>query len=107
MPTSDKEIERKQDELEKLRSQIADLKATRESRERDAVNDITAVQLDTDIARLKLELDREKELAKPASVKAGIAAPLGNAQEAMAAAVATADAEKDATAANKKTTKEN
>lgn len=87
MPTSEEDLEAKRQRNVKLREQIEAEHAKRVTREREAANDIVAVQLDVEGARLESELASAKEAAKVSTIKQGTAAPMANAKDAMAAAV--------------------
>ena len=103
MPTTDKDIEGLQSRAQKLRDQLSQARLTREERERNSVNDVTAAHLEREIESLEAELALEKERGKVTNVKAGLAAPLGivSAQDAMAAA-AREEGQPVATPAEKK-----
>jgi hypothetical protein len=73
MPTTDEALAKEQERVQKLRDQIAEQRAAREARERELVNDVAMVQLRRERETLEAELEREKEAAKPANVKSGVA----------------------------------
>lgn len=73
MPTTDDELAKKRDKLEKLREQVAEAEDTRLQRERELSNDISAAELDAEEARLTHRLSIAKEMSKVSVVKAGAA----------------------------------
>lgn len=91
MATSDEELAKKAEEVERLRQQVAEAEALRESRERGLTNDIQAAELDAEAARLRAELAALKDSAKVSNVRES-ATPLltetANAKEAASVAKA-------------------
>jgi Asp-tRNA(Asn)/Glu-tRNA(Gln) amidotransferase A subunit family amidase len=102
MPTSDEDLQKLQESVEKKRQELAAATALREERERALVNDETAARLRAEEARLDVELIAVKESAKAANVKTGAGAPLEAAKADMERAVA---AQKAAEAAAKASAK--
>ena len=88
MPTSDEELQRKAEAVQKLREQVAEAEAQREQRELDTANDVTMTQLEAEEAVLRARLTQAKESAKVASVKSGVEAPLSAAKEQLKTALA-------------------
>lgn len=88
MPTSDEDLQKQSDRVQKLREQVAAEEAKRTTRERDLANDVTMAQLQAEEATLEARLAVAKDAGKVASVKAGAAAPLEAAKEQMERAVA-------------------
>lgn len=83
MPTSEEELKKKRDNVEKLRQQVADEEAKRVTRERELSNDVTAAQLDAEAVRLEARLAAAKDSNKVAAVKEGASAPLDQAKAEM------------------------
>lgn len=73
MPTTDEELQKKREENEKLRSQIAAAEAKRVQNEQLASNDIVAAQLDAENARLQAELTLAQDGAKKSTINEGTA----------------------------------
>lgn len=88
MPTSDEDLQKQSDRVQKLREQVAAEEAKRTTRERDLANDVTMAQLQAEEAALEARLAVAKDAGKVGSVKAGAAAPLEAAKEQMERAVA-------------------
>lgn len=88
MPTSDEDLAKKADSVQKLREQVADAEAKRVERERSVSNDITMAQLESEEAALRARLAAAREASKVSTVKSGAEAPLAAAKEQMEAAVA-------------------
>lgn len=87
MPTSDEDLQKKQEHVEKLRQQLADEENKRVERETELSNDIAAGQLDAEAARLEAQLTAAKSANKVSAVKAGASAPIEAAKAEMATAV--------------------
>lgn len=88
MPTSDEELQRKAEAVQKLREQVTEAEAQREQRELDTANDVTMTQLEAEEAALRARLAQAKEAGKVASVKSGVEAPLNAAKEQLKANLA-------------------
>lgn len=88
MPTSDEELQKKAEDVDKLRQQVANAEATREQREKELANDITLKQLEAEEASLKARLAVSKDAGKVSNVRDGAAAPLNAVGEMMERAVA-------------------
>jgi hypothetical protein len=93
MAISDKELLQKQQHVEKLREQLATAESTRMARENERGNEIVAVQLDAEAARLEAQLAEAKRLATVSAVKEGASGPLDAAREDLASANAYAAAQ--------------
>lgn len=102
MATSDEDVAKKAEAVEKLRQQVANAESTREVRERELHNDIQMRQLEAEEARLKTRLAVAKEEGKVAHVKAGAEAPLSAIEVEMQKAVAAQEANAASTEAEKK-----
>lgn len=87
MPTSDEELQKQSERVQKLREQVAEAEAKRVEREREVANDITMAQLKAEEAQLEARLTVAREAGKVNAVKAGVAAPLDAAKEALERAV--------------------
>jgi hypothetical protein len=98
MPTSDEDLQKKAEEIQKLRDQVANKEATREQREIDLANDITMKQLETEEAQLRARLNVANDAAKVSVVKDGAAAPLSAVEDNLKAAVAAQKATEKAPA---------
>jgi hypothetical protein len=96
-PTSDEELLQLQENVEGLRTQVADANAEREAYERSLSNDVTAVQLKTEAARLEAELTTI-QTATERSQQDGLGAsvPIVQAEALMEAALAQQNAAEDA-----------
>lgn len=88
MPTSDEDLDKQKDKVQKLREDVAQAEATRINREASLANDETMLRLQTEEAQLRARLAEVKESSKASSVKAGNDAPLSAAKADMEAAVA-------------------
>lgn len=88
MTTSDEDLQKKRENVEKLRQQVADATLKREAAERSAVNDVMAAELDAEAARLEAQLVEAKQGSTKTAVSEGTAAPLAAAKETMEQAVA-------------------
>lgn len=86
MPKSENDLQKQRDEIVKLRQQVADEEAKRNSAQVDVSRDIESAQLEAEAARLRGDLERAKANSKAAIIKQGAAAPLEAAREAMRAA---------------------
>lgn len=95
MPTSDSELQKKRDHVEKLRERLAAEEAKRTTREAEMVNDVTAAQLDAEAAQLEAALERAKAANKVSAVREGASGPIVNAQEQMEQAVAQQKAQQE------------
>lgn len=108
MPTSDEDLQKKAERVQKLREQVSNAQATREQRERDLANDVTMRQLEAEEAALEARLAVAKDAGKVASVKEGTSTVLDAVTSEMEAAVAqkkaAEDAGKDAARATESTT---
>lgn len=102
MPTSDEDLQTLQDDVQKLRDQVAAEDAKAAARARGIDNDIAAAQLTAEKVRLETQLAQSKEAAKVGSVKAGASAPLQSAQQLMELAVAQQKAVEDLRTADAK-----
>lgn len=96
MAISDTELAKKQAYVEKLRGQVAEEEAKRTQREADSTNELAAVQLDAEAARLEAQLQAAKDVNKASAVRSGAAAPLYAAKEDLARAQAVAEAQEKA-----------
>jgi hypothetical protein len=83
VPTSDEDLQKKRDEVQKLRDKVATANADADRKARELDNDVAAAQLDAEKVRLENELAAAKHRGSAAVVKAGVAGPLHSAQEAM------------------------
>lgn len=88
MPTSQEDLNKKAEAVQRLRQQVADAEAERLGRESELANDITLKQLETEEALLKARLATVREGKKVSSVKQGAEAPLSAAKEQMERALA-------------------
>jgi acetylornithine/succinyldiaminopimelate/putrescine aminotransferase len=88
MPTSDEDLAKKADNVQKLREQVADAEAKRVERERAVSNDLTFAQLESEEAALRARLAAAREASKVTTVNSGAEAPLAAVKEQMEAAVA-------------------
>ena len=100
MPTTDEELAKKAEHVQRLREQVAAAQAQRVSREAEVSNDITAAQLDAEEVRLQAQLDAAKHESKVASVKSGAAIVLDTIKGDKANAEAFAKAQEAALAAS-------
>lgn len=97
MPTSDKDLQKLQDETQALRDKLATARFELERSSRETNNDIAAAQLTAEKTRLQAELDSLPTGKKAVSdaVARGTAGPLSSARAEMELAVAQAkEAEK-------------
>jgi hypothetical protein len=101
MPTSEEELQKQSQRVEKLRQQVADAESVRVQRERDLANDVTMAQLQAEEAMLEARLAAAKDAGKVGSVKEGAEAPLDAAKEDMRLAVERQRAEEAARQAEK------
>lgn len=99
MPTSDEDLQKRAEQVQKLREQVADEEAKRTDRERALANDITMAQLDAEAAQLEARLQVAKNAGKVSEVKSGAQAPLDAAKEQMRVAQAQLEAAKNPDAA--------
>jgi len=99
MATSDEDLAKKADDIQKLREQVAAEEAKRVDRERAVTNDLTMAQLQSEEAALRARLASAREASKVTNIKSGAEAPLAAAQAQMEAAVAQ---EQAVAAANEK-----
>ena len=88
MPTSDEDLQKQAERVQKLREQVADAEAKRTERERELANDVTMTQLQAEAAALEARLAVAKEQGKVGSVKEGASAPLDAAKDLLERAVA-------------------
>lgn len=88
MPTSDEDLQKQRDEVQKLRDQLAAEEAKGSERTQSLNNDITAQQLAAEKVRLETQLAAAKDANRASSVKSGAGAPLASAKEQMELAVA-------------------
>lgn len=95
MPTSDEDLQKKADDVQKLREQVADAEAKRVERERVVSNDLHMAQLESEEAALRARLAQAREASKVSNVKSGADAPLAAVQAQMEAAVAQEQAVAD------------
>lgn len=100
MPTSDEDLAKQADKVQKLRDQVASAEAERVQRERDSANDVAMLQLQAEEERLNAALVVAKDAKKAASVKDGNDAPLSAAKAEMEAAVAARKAAEASVAAD-------
>lgn len=89
---TEEDLDKKRHGLEKLREQIAEAHASRESREQALSNEISMKQLDAEEARLRAELAAAREAAKASTVKSGTADLLDTITDEQKAAEASAKA---------------
>lgn len=87
MPTSDEDLQKKADEVAKLRDKVADAEADRVTRETYLSREITMKQLQAEEASLQARLTLAQDAKKAGNVKEGAGAPLQAATDAMEAAV--------------------
>lgn len=109
MATTDAELERLQKSVEKKRERVLVERVRLTERTNELSNDITAVQLQAEEARLDAELATLANQSKVTSVREGASAPLDAAREELRNAVASqegATANADANAANVAAAKE-
>lgn len=102
MPTSDEDLRKQQDTVQKLRDQVAAARATAETKAREQDNDVAAAQLQAEEIRLKTELAQLKEAGKATTVKAGAAGPIEAAKAQVSLAEAQAKMVEDLRAADAK-----
>lgn len=101
MPTSDKELDKKRQRVEKLREQLASEEAGRVEHAREISNDVVGAQLDAEAARLEGQLAEAKRLGRVTEAKSGASALIEAAKEdqgiaeAFAAANAKANEKKE------------
>jgi hypothetical protein len=88
MSVSDEDVQKKADDVQKLREQVQDAEANRVSREAELSNQFTINQLEAEEAQLRARLAVAKEAGKVAAVKAGADAPLAAVKAQMEQAVA-------------------
>lgn len=86
--TSQEELAKKGEHVQKLREQVAAEEAKRLERESGLANEITAQQLDAEAARLEAQLAMAKQANRASAVKEGASGPLAAAKAEMEAAVA-------------------
>lgn len=96
MPTTDEELQQKQENVAKLRQQVADANAKREINVKELSNDFIAQQLDVEQARLEIQLAEALANSTAKAAKAGAADLLQNSKDEMAAAVAQQKAAEEA-----------
>ena len=96
MPTTDEELARKREHVQKLRNDLAAAEAQRVQRERESANDVTAAQLDAEAAQLEAQLAVANESKKVAAVKSGASSVLDSVKADQKAAAAQAKAQADA-----------
>lgn len=101
MPTSDEDLAKKAEEVQKLREQVSDAEAMRVQRERDVSNELAMGQLEAEEAALRARLATAKAQSKVTAVKGGAAAPLDAVKEQMERSVAQQQAAEDAAKAEK------
>lgn len=89
-PTSDEDLQRLQDDVTKLRDQVAAEHAKVEARSRAMNNDIAAAQLNAERVRLEAELSQARDMSKASTIKSASAGPLQSARDAVALATAQA-----------------
>jgi colicin import membrane protein len=99
MPTSEKDLDKKVTSLDKLREELAALRAQREDAERSGTVDFRAAELDRESAMLRAEIERERSLLK--SVQERNESNLAGAKVAMEQAEGAIQAEKDRVVAQK------
>jgi hypothetical protein len=92
MPTSDEDLQKQSERVQKLREQVADAEAKRVERESSLANDVTMAQLQAEEAALEARLAVAKEAGKVGNVKSGASAPLDAAKEQLKRAVAQKEA---------------
>lgn len=92
MPTSDEDLQKEAERVQKLREQVSNAEAKRTERERELANDVTMTQLQAEAAALEARLAVAKEAGKVSSVKDGASAPLDAAKEQLRRAVAQKEA---------------
>lgn len=102
MPTSDEDLQSLQDEVQKLRDQVAAEDAKAAERVRQTDNDIAAAQLNAERTRLQAQLAQAKEASKASNIKSGAGAPLAAARADMALAVEQAKQQEALRAADAK-----
>jgi hypothetical protein len=101
MPTTDEELAKKAEHVQKLREKVAAATAQRLDREKGLANDIAMAQLTAEETRLQAELDEADRRSKAAAVKEGAAGVLATLKEEQVNADARAKAEAAAAAASK------
>lgn len=92
MPTSQEELDKKAQELIKLRDKVADAEAKRFSNESELANDVTMKQLEAEEAMLSARLTVAENASKKSAVSDGAAAPLDAVKEQLRLATAQAKA---------------
>lgn len=100
MPTTDDELAKKGEQVQKLREQVAMATAQRVEHEATVSNDIAMAQLNVEEARLQAQLDAAKRASKVSSVRSGASAVLDVIKEDKANADAYATAAAAAAAAS-------
>lgn len=75
---SEKDLEKKRQNNERLREQIAEAEATAAGRLQEQSRAIEGAQLDAEAARLKARLAAAKEAAKASAAKSGSEGPLSS-----------------------------
>jgi autotransporter translocation and assembly factor TamB len=73
VPT-DEEVNKRQQQIAKLRDQAEDARLAAEAAQREQSNTITMAQLDAEEARLRAEIERNKDLANQKNIDAAVSA---------------------------------
>lgn len=105
MPTSDEDLRKQQDTVQKLRDQVAAKRAEAETKAREQDNDVAAAQLQAEEVRLRTELAQLRESSKTSNVRAGAAGPIEAAKQQVSLAEAQAKMVEDLRAADEKVRK--
>lgn len=94
MPTSDEDLQQKQERVQQLREQLAAEESKRVQVERETSNDVTAAQLDAEAARLEASIEASRTTNETVvnSDGGGVTGPL----QAVQAEVALAEQQRDA-----------
>jgi hypothetical protein len=89
---TEEDVQKKRDDVEKLRAQIAEARSKETVRLAEEVNEVTMLQLEGEEARLEVELIRAREAAKKSTIQAGSGNIKDQAEEQKKAAEAAAKA---------------
>jgi uncharacterized protein (DUF342 family) len=92
MPTSNEELQKKAERIEKLREQVARAETSRVVHEREISNDIEMRRLEAEEAMLQARLAVAKEQGKVSTVKAGVETTVSAIEEQMKRAVSQQEA---------------
>lgn len=87
MPTSEEEVQKKAEEVQKLREKVAAAEANRVANEASLSNDLTMQQLKAEEAELQARLTVAEAAGKVTAVKQGAGAPMEAVKEQLQAGV--------------------